>query len=170
MLSHYSYSDRSQLATGWPQTTPKLSHPACFSNSMWILRKCDFSTESSLGVACRGSLTWLQCHGNRGGRKKIIIFAFIRADVVYILSHKLYRSLFLLNTLCWLIITPDKSSLTRRRTTFKKAPALMGSLARTITCINCFPVTINEYGEVIKTCAVNFPKDNIPQSKFKVTH
>lgn len=47
---------------------------------------------------------------------------------------------------------------------------VMGSLARTITCINWFPVRINEYGKVIKTCAVNFPKDNIAQSGFKVIH
>lgn len=37
----------------------------------------------------------------------------------------------------------------------------MRSFTSTITCINWFPLRINENDKVIKTCGVNFPKDNM---------
>lgn len=47
---------------------------------------------------------------------------------------------------------------------------LIRSFTSTITCINWFPVRINENDRVIKSCSGNFPKDNILYSTFKVIH
>lgn len=63
-----------------------------------------------------------------------------------------------------------KSYLTHSTEGRRLKAFLMGSFISTITCINWFPVRINENDGVIKTCGVNFPKDNILYSESKVIH
>lgn len=46
----------------------------------------------------------------------------------------------------------------------------MRSFTSAIACINYFPIRINGNDMVIKSCDVNFPKDNILYGIFEVIY